>query len=301
MSYGFLDNFKMSSKNFGIFAGIFRSFLISLTAIISKNLIYFKPHEILFYRSLAASVLQLFYLKAKKESLNFEKLLKLEFIIYGSLCCICSSLFIFALRLNSFSEAMILTSTSPIFSFMIEIFFKKHKFVMKEFALISITFCGIIVLSSSDSLSLESFKNFNLFNVSFNHSICLLQGGLTAIRVDYEKRLAGKNQEILLNLSSLSSFLVYGLLAGVYYGNFRIPNFQEFYLLVILGILIIISETLFLKSLKYEKASIMLMIQSSRMFMSFFLEVIFLQTTPKLSYIIVSIIIYGSIAQIMIK
>ena len=288
---------SFSSKNFGVIAGLFRSFLIALTAIISKYLLYFDPHEILLYRSLAASLFQLSYLSIQRRSYSFRHLLKPEFLIYGSLCCICSNLFIYALKLNSFSDAMILCHTSPFFSFLIEIFIKKERFVFKELAYILVTFLGIMIISS-DSYDF-SMKKLNFFNLSYNHAVCLAQAALTAVRVGFEKKIAGKNQEITLNLASLASYLIYGLLTSLYLGYLRIPDSKELSLLVLLGFLIIVSESLFIISLKQEKASIMLMIQSSRMFMSFFLEVLFLQTYPKVSNIVVSIIIYFSIVTMM--
>ena len=291
-------NLDTKSKNFGIIAGLFRSFLISLTALISRYLIYFNPHEILFYRSLAASFFQIIYLKALKKPYSFRNIFKFEYIIYGSMCCICSSLFIYALKLNSFSEAMILCHTSPIFSYLIEMIYKKNKFIFKEFAYILLTFIGVIIISSSEIDNFE-LRIFNIFNISFNHSICLLQAALTAIRVEYEKQIATKGHELLLNFASLASYIIYGIIGSFYIGYLRIPVLNEFCLLFFLGFLVIISETLFLKSLKFEKASIMLMIQSSRMFMSFFLEVILLQTYPKVTNIFVSILIYSSIVHLM--
>lgn len=289
---------NIKDKDFGVIAGLFRSFLISLTAIISKKLIYYNPHEILFYRSIAALTFQLFYLEINKKTYSFRNLLRIDYALYGFLCCLCSGLFIYALKLNNFSEAMILCHTSPFFSIIIEIFYNRNKFVLKEIFYISLAFLGVIVIFSENFELSSSWKDFNVLNISFNHGICFLQAGFTAIRVEYEKKISHKNGEILLNFSSLFSYLIYGVVFSFFYGYFRIPDSFELQLLVVLGALIIISETLFIKSLKFEKASIMLMIQSSRMFMSLLLEVVLLRTYPNFNVFIGSIIIYLSIIYI---
>ena len=289
MKNKFLDNL---SGNYGVAAGLFRSFLISVTAIISKSLNNFRPNEILFYRSFFAFISLMFSLKIKKQSFSLRKILKLEFMIYGMMCCICSYLFILAVRLNPFSEAMILCHTSPFFSFFIEIFYKKEKFVLKELAYQMLIFIGVIFISSSDDFSLLTH-----FHISYSHAVCLLQAALTAFRVDFEKKIASKDQVNTLNFASLCSYLFYGVLASFYFGSMKIPEFNEFLMLFSAGVIVILSETLFLIGLKFEKVSVMLMIQSSRMFMSFLLEVLLLKTYPKISNIIVCVIITFSISR----
>ena len=286
----FLDNF---SNNYGIAAGLFRSFLISITALISKSLNTFRPHEILFYRSFFALISLIFSVKnIQKQSFSFKKILKIEFMIYGMMCCVCSYLFILAVRLNPFSEAMILCHTSPFFSFFIEIFFKKEKFILKELAYQMLIFIGVIFISSSDDFSV-----FTNFHISYGHGICLLQAALTTFRVDFEKKIACKDQVNILNFASLFSYLFYGILASFYFGNIKILDFNEFLMLLSAGVIVILSETLFLMGLKFEKVSIMLMIQSSRMFMSFLLEVLLLKTYPKITNIVVCLIITFSISR----
>jgi len=291
MKNKFFDNL---ANNYGIAAGLFRSFLISVTAIISKSLSDFRPHEILFYRSFFALISLFFSLTVQKQSYSLRKILRLEFMIYGSMCCICSYLFILAVRLNTFSEAMILCHTSPFFSFFIEIFYKKEKFIFKDLIYQLIIFMGVIFISSTEP---DAFSLFSNFHLSYNHGVCLLQAGLTALRVEYEKKIASKDQVNTLNFASLFSYLFYGVMASFYFGYLKICNFHEFLMLLSAGVIVIMSETLFLIGLKYEKVSIMLMIQSSRMFMSFLLEVLLLKTYPKISNIIVCIIITFSISQ----
>lgn len=287
----FLDSF---SNNYSIAAGLFRSFLISITALISKSLNTFRPHEILFYRSFFALISLVFSMKfIQKRSFSLGKtLFQVKFLIYGMMCCFCSYLFILAVRLNPFSEAMILCHTSPFFSFFIEIFLKKEKFILKELAYQILIFSGVIFISSS-----EDFSILTNLHISYGHGVCLLQAALTAFRVDFEKKIASKDQVNSLNFASLFSYLFYGVLASFYFGNIKICEFDEFLMLLLAGVIVILSETLFLMGLKFEKVSVMLMIQSSRMFMSFLLEVLLLKTYPKITNIVVCIIITFSISR----
>ena len=88
----------------GVIFGIASTFVISLTALFSKQLSHLSPFQILFYRFIGANLYQLYFIKSKGKSLNFKQIFKINYILYGALSFICSSLFIFGLGLLDFSS-----------------------------------------------------------------------------------------------------------------------------------------------------------------------------------------------------
>lgn len=270
---------KAFPRKNGVIFGIASTLVISLTALFSKKLSHLSPFQILFYRFIGANIYQLYFIKTKGKILNFKEIFKPKYVLYGALSFICSSLFIFGLGLLDFSSAIILFHMSPIFSLLMK---NERNMSYKDISHVFISFLGVALVVG---------PNLNLFktneNGNFNflpHLVCLTQAFLTSYRMRISKNFGQmkegdvnynkEQEEFSLLTANLLINLVLSLFSTFFISfNFPKPSMNEFALLVFTGVIALFSEWMTVKSLKNEKVTVILVLKSLRILISFLIEI----------------------------
>lgn len=220
---------------------IISAIAFSIMNAVAKYLSHFSAYQIVFFRSIGTLCFTVPLLIKAEVSFfgNNRKLLILRGV-FGVISLIC---FFQSLNYLAVGTAVSLRYTSPIFAAIFALFLLKEKIKFIQWILFAITFAGVIVIKGFDN-------NVNYLGLLFVLISAILLGLVFVII-----RKIGNTEHplVIINYSMFLCFILGGLMTLKYWQK---PNFNEWVLLLSLGLFGYVGQLYMTKALQAKETNL---------------------------------------------
>lgn len=265
--------FYLKKQNQGILMMVSASILFSLMAVAIKSLRDFPLMEVIFFRSFPTVLI--LSLIIKKNEMNFLGVNKFLLLARSSFGFIALLGFVFTFMNMNLTDAMAIRQLSPFFIVFLSVIFLKERVEFQQLTLFVLVFLGTLLVIKP-GLSSNIFPAIlGLVSVFFSASAHVIIGKLKST----------DHQFIVVNYFAFLSSVI-ALIVLILQNNFQLPNFEEFLLFTLLGLMSLGAQLTLSKAYYLSSPNLVSLYLYSRVLFTAMFDFLFFNEIPDIYSIV---------------